>query len=389
MNIYRQKRRWKLMLFVAAVAIGAVSLWYTNNLMQKLSAEERKKIELWAKATEKLINADPMDDIGFIFEVQKNNETIPVLLVDTKDNIISFRNIDSMKMLEPVFRKNILEKFKNNDKDHFVIKTDEGIELNRIYYSDSLLLSQLQYYPYIQLGIIALFVFASYFAFSIARKVEQNHVWLGMSKETAHQLGTPISSLLAWLEVLKLETPGEKMITEIEKDVERLEKITQRFSKIGSKPVLKPTNIVNIISNTVEYIRVRSPETVNMTANFEDDIIANVPINKELFEWVIENVCKNAIDAVSGKGNILINVSQDNRNILIDITDDGKGMPKSQFRAIFQPGYTTKSRGWGLGLSLSKRIVEQYHNGKIFVKSSEVGVGTTIRIVIRKHSKHK
>ncbi len=377
------------MLFVAAVVIGAVSLWYTNNLMQKLSAEERKKIELWAKATEKLINADPMDDIGFIFEVQKNNETIPVLLVDANDNIISFRNIDSMKMEDPVFKKNILEKFKNNDKDHFVIKTDEGIELNRIYYSDSLLLSQLQYYPYIQLAIIALFVFASYFAFSIARKVEQNHVWLGMAKETAHQLGTPISSLLAWVEVLKLEKQKDRMVSEIEKDVERLEKITQRFSKIGSKPVLKNTNIINTINSTVEYIRDRTPDTVNIVAKFQENINENVPINRQLFEWVIENVCKNAIDAVVGKGNIMINVFQDNRNIFIDITDDGKGMPKSQYNAIFQPGYTTKSRGWGLGLSLSKRIVEQYHNGKIFVKSSEVGVGTTIRIVIRKQSKRK
>lgn len=384
MNIYRQKRRWKLMLFIAAVFIGVVSLWYTNNLMEKLSKEERKKIELWAKATERLINADPMDDISFIFEVQKNNETIPVLLVDTNDEIISYRNIDSVKMEDPVFRKNILEKFKNNDKDHFIIKTDEGIELNRIYYSDSNLLRQLQYYPYIQLGIIALFVFASYFAFSIARKVEQNHVWLGMSKETAHQLGTPISSLLAWIEVLKINNQDDKMIDEVQKDVKRLEKITQRFSKIGSQPKLRNENIINVLNGAIGYIKARAPESVNIKTDFNNIKNLNAPINKELFEWVVENVCKNSIDATFGKGNIMIVLNQDNKNITIDFMDDGKGMPKSKFNEIFQPGYTTKNRGWGLGLSLSKRIIEQYHKGKIFVKSSEIGVGTAIRIIIRK-----
>lgn len=373
------------MLFIIAVIIGALSLWYTNTLMKKLSAEEKKRIELWAEATQRLINAGPDEDISFIFEVQRNNETIPVILVDRDDNIISYRNLDSLKMEKPEYKKQILNKFKNNAKESFVITTEEGEELNRIYYNDSVLLRQLQYYPYIQLAIITLFVLVSYFAFSIARKAEQNHVWLGMSKETAHQLGTPISSLLAWIEVMKLNKhENDSMISEVSKDVERLEKITERFSKIGSKPVLKPHNIVELINHTVSYLKVRSPRTVNFKVIAEENTVVEAPVNHELFEWVTENLCKNAIDAISGDGNIEISVISDNKNVIIDIADNGKGINKSKHSAIFQPGYTTKSRGWGLGLSLAKRIIEQYHKGKIFVKSSEVGVGTVIRIVLRK-----
>ncbi len=384
MNIYSQKRRWKLILLIIAVLIGATSLWYTNKLMKKLSNEERKRIELWAEATQKLINAGPDDDISFLFEVQMNNETIPVLLVDTNENIISYRNLDSLKMEDFRYRKRTLEKFKNNYKDYFVITTEDGEELNRIYYNDSALLMQLQYYPYVQLFIISLFILVSYFAFSIARKAEQNHVWLGMSKETAHQLGTPISSLLAWAEVMELKNQDDILAVEVTKDIERLEKITERFSKIGSKPVLTETNIVDVIDNTVAYIKYRSPETINFEIKYTEKKQIIAPINKELFEWVIENICKNSIDAISGKGDITINVSQEQKSVIIDFIDNGKGIPKSKHKAIFQPGYTTKSRGWGLGLSLCQRIIRQYHKGKIFVKSSEIGAGTTIRVIINK-----
>ncbi len=386
MNIYKEKRKWKLLLFLAALLIGTSSLWYTNKLMDKLSVEERKRIELWAEATQKLINAQPEDDISFLFEVQKNNETIPVLLVDKEENIISYRNLDSLKMEDQEYRQKILYKFKNNDKDYFSIKTEEGEELNRIYYHDSFLLVQLQYYPYIQLGIISLFILVSYFAFSIARRAEQDHVWLGMSKETAHQLGTPISSLLAWIEVMKMNHPEEIIIEEVSKDVHRLEKITERFSKIGSKPVLQETDLIDIIGKTVSYIRARTAETVVIETAFPKNGSLKAQINTELFEWVIENLCKNAIDAISGEGKIKLEISANKKQFTIDVADSGKGIPKSKFKAIFQPGYTTKSRGWGLGLSLSKRIIEQYHNGKIFVKSSEPNVGTTIRIVLKRLS---
>jgi signal transduction histidine kinase len=384
MNIYYQKKRWKLVLLIVAVMIGVLSLWYTNKLMNKLSEEERKRIELWAEATQRLINSDNNDDISFLFEVQRNNSTIPVLLVDNDNTIISFRNLDSLKMKNSEFQEKVLKEFQSNLKDYFVITTDDGQELSRIYYSDSVLLKQLQYYPYVQLGIIALFIIVSYFAFSIARKSEQNHVWLGMSKETAHQLGTPISSLMAWIEVMKMNKEDDELISEVEKDIKRLEKITARFSKIGSQPNLKDSDILFAIKNSVDYIKARTPKTVLFTDNFDNFKSLSVPFNVELFEWVVENLCKNSVDAISGEGKISILVQDEGKNVLIDFTDNGKGIPKSQHKAIFQPGFTTKSRGWGLGLSLSKRIIEQYHKGKIFVKTSDIGVGTTIRINLKK-----
>ena len=384
MNIYKHKRRWKLVLFFSAIFIGALSLWYTNFLMNKLSIEERKRIELWAEATQKLINSNHDDDISFLFEVQRSNETIPVILLDNNDNIISFRNLDSVKMSDKKYQSRILDKFKKNGKESFIITTDTGEELNRIYYNDSFLLKQLQYYPYVQLGIITLFIIVSYFAFSVARKTEQNKVWLGMSKETAHQLGTPISSLMAWIEVMKMNYSDEKLIEEISKDIHRLEKIADRFSKIGSKPMLDKTDVSSIIKHTVNYIKARSPQSVEFDINDELIDNNNIPLNVELFEWVVENLCKNSIDAMSGEGNLKIHIFEFHRKIIIDFSDTGKGIPKSKFNAIFQPGYTTKSRGWGLGLSLSKRIVEQYHKGKILVKHSEIGTGTTIRVLLPK-----
>ncbi len=240
MELY--KNGWKILLVVFAVLIGAMSLWYTNNLMRNLSNEEYKRIMLWAEATQKLINAEPDEDVSFYFEVLRNNQTIPVILVDNNDEIISFRNLDSVKMQNAEFRKKILNEFKKNGKESFIISTDDGIELNRIYYSNSYLLTQLKYYPFIQLGIVSLFILVSYFAFSIARKAEQDKVWLGMSKETAHQLGTPISSLMAALEILKLQDVEPRLLKEIQKDVDRLEKIAARFSKIGSKAKLENKN---------------------------------------------------------------------------------------------------------------------------------------------------
>lgn len=367
-----------------ALLIGVLSLWYTNNLMEKLSFEEHKRIEIWAEATQQLINSDPEQDVSFLFEVLRNNETIPVILVDMEDNILSYRNIDSTKMIKAEYRKKKLDEFKNNEKEHFIIKTDDGIALNKIYYSDSLLLKQLQYYPYVQLAIVFLFILVSYIAFSVSRRAEQDQVWLGMSKETAHQLGTPISSLMAWLEIIKDDDGNTDMYIELSKDVKRLEKITDRFSKIGSQPKLTSNNLCITVENSLNYLRSRVPSSINIITNYNnnDDIV--LPLNTELFEWVIENICKNAVDAIGDVGDISVEVRVYPKTVNIDIADTGKGIAKSNQKTVFSPGYTTKNRGWGLGLSLVKRIIEQYHKGKVFVKQSEINKGTTFRIILKR-----
>ncbi len=384
MKIYRQKKQWKFLLVLFAAIIGGLSLWYTNKLMDKLSAEEHKRIELWAEATQQLINSNPDQDVSFLFEVLRNNETIPVILVNMEGEILSYRNLDSIKMLDTVYQQKKLNEFMNNGKENFIIKTEEGIPLNKIYYSDSNLLKQLYYYPYIQLALVFLFILVSYFAFNISRKAEQDQVWLGMSKETAHQLGTPISSLMAWLEILK-ETYSDnpELFKELEKDIKRLEKITDRFSKIGSQPQLSPMNIFEVLEGSLTYMKSRIPHTIKINTEFSLDKNILIPINPGLFEWVIENLCKNAVDAIGEQGEINISVEKHLNSIFIDIKDTGKGIHKKNFKTVFNPGYTTKNRGWGLGLSLVKRIVEQYHQGKVFVKQSEIGVGTTFRIVLK------
>ncbi|MDD3858685.1 MAG: HAMP domain-containing sensor histidine kinase [Bacteroidales bacterium] len=352
--------------------------------MDKLSSEEHKRIELWAEATQQLINSDPDQDVSFLFEVLRNNETIPVILVNMEGEILSFRNLDSIKMLDTVYQQKKLDEFMNNGKENFIIKTEDGIPLNKIYYSDSNLLRQLYYYPYIQLALVFLFILVSYFAFNISRKAEQDQVWLGMSKETAHQLGTPISSLMAWLEILKdTYSDNPDLFNELEKDIKRLEKITDRFSKIGSQPQLSPMDIFEVLESSLAYIKSRIPNTIKITTDFSLENRILIPLNPGLFEWVIENLCKNAVDAIGQKGEIIISVEKHLDFIYIDVKDTGKGIHKKYFKTVFNPGYTTKNRGWGLGLSLVKRIVEQYHQGKVFVKQSEIGVGTTFRIVLK------
>jgi len=355
--------------------------------MDKLSKEERKRVELWAQATKKLANIDPNQDVSFPFEVLRNNTTIPVILVDENDSILAHRNLDSVRIANSSeYPAKVLAKMKEGH-DPIVIELYDGNK-NLIYYKDSHLLTQLQYYPIVQLGIIFLFILVSYFAFSTSRRAEQNQVWLGMSKETAHQLGTPISSLLAWIEILKENNEHPELISELQKDIKRLEKITARFSKIGSEPVLTENNLHEIIISSVNYIKARASKKVNFTLDFDIEKECLVPINQELFEWVIENICKNAIDAMEGRGNITISISESIKNTIIDISDTGKGIAKSKHKTIFQPGFTTKERGWGLGLSLSKRIIEQYHRGKIFLKSSEINQGSTFRIILKKQFKN-
>ena len=382
MNIYSKKQYWKGVLLAIAVVIGLSSLYYTNTLVKKLQWEERKKVELWAEATRQLANAEGGGDLSFVLKVIIDNETVPVILADMDGNVLSYVNLDSASATEPGYLEEQLEIMRTENEAIEVAIGDDYFQY--IHYKSSTLLNQLKYFPYIQLGVISLFILVSYFAFSTSRKAEQNQVWMGLAKETAHQLGTPTSAIMAWLEVLRTKKVDEATLQEFEKDVKRLETITERFSKIGSVPKLEPANLNKILEEAVDYISNRVSKKVEFTTDFKEAEDILVPLNKSLFEWVIENLCKNAVDAMNGVGKITIQVSDQTQFVYIDISDTGKGLAKSVFKTIFEPGFTTKRRGWGLGLSLCKRIIENYHGGKIFVKSSEIDKGTTFRVVLKK-----
>ena len=383
MNIYEKKQRWKLFLFIGAIIIGLTSLLYTNRLVKDLSFQEKQTIELWAEATRLLISSEPSGaDLSFQLKVIQKNSTIPVILTDKDGSVITWRNLDSTKSVNnPNYLHNQLKLMKN-ENDSMLIDLGEG-NRNIIYYRDSILLRRLLYFPMIQLIVIVLFILVSYFAFSSSRKAEQNKVWVGLSKETAHQLATPTSSLNGWVEILKQGIQNKDSIVELEKDVIRLEKITERFSKIGSKPVLEMTDINRVLRNAVEYLTSRTSGKIRYILNIPEEELL-IPLNESLFEWVVENVCKNAVDSMDGKGDVSIDFYDNTQIIYIDIKDSGKGIAKTKFKTIFKPGFTTKQLGWGLGLSLTKRIVETYHEGKIFVLNSELGQGATIRIVLKK-----
>ncbi|MFZ5430794.1 MAG: sensor histidine kinase [Bacteroidota bacterium] len=385
MDIYLKKRRWKLLLLLGAIVIGVASLMYTNWLTEKLSEEERKKVILWAEATQRLAsdNISLDTDISLIEMIIDDNTTIPLILVNENEEILIDANIkykDSRR--EQVLQKE-LKKMKAHNPPIEVILTDT--ERQYFYYRESYLLRNLRLFPVIQLMVIFLFIAVAYLAFSASRSAEQNQVWVGMSKETAHQLGTPISSLMAWIELLRLQNADETIVSEFEKDIQRLEKITERFSKIGSKPELLHTDLLHVVRSTVEYLRKRSSGKVKYVVTADENGDWNIPLNEALFSWVIENLCKNAIDAMNSEGVITISMNNKEHDLVMDVSDTGKGLPKSQFKAIFRPGYSTKKRGWGLGLSLAKRIVENYHKGKIFIKHSELKKGTTFRIVLHKN----
>ena len=359
------------------------SLIYTETLVTKLKVEERKNVELWAEAIRLISLSDSSQDLDFPNSIIANNNTVPVILTDESDNIISARNFNKEKSRDTKYMRNSLEKIKEKNEP-IKINLENG-HYNLIYYKDSIILTMLMYYPYTQLGIIVFFIFVSYLAFRSSRKAEQNQVWVGMSKETAHQLGTPTSSLAGWIEILQQNYPDISITKELALDVERLEKVTERFSRIGSKPALVSDNIIEIISRTVDYLKLRTSSKVKIIIDYNPDTEIRVPVNPALFEWVIENVFKNAVDSMEGSGEITVRITETEKHALIDISDTGKGIPKSAFNKIFNPGFTTKQRGWGLGLSLAKRIIEEYHNGKIFVRHSEVGKGSCIRIVMNKN----
>jgi len=411
LDIYLKRRRGKILLLLIAVSIGVASLLYTNWLTKKMAVEERNKVEIWAEANQrfnnidiilrdeqgKLINSDKsverteptqkVEDLNneylnFLAEITQNNTTIPIIVVSADGSL----NIDANIQYQAGKREEVLKKELQKMQDYtepIKILLDGG-NYQLLYYRESSILRNLRLYPIIQLFVIMIFIMVSYFAFLATNRAEQNQVWVGMSKETAHQLGTPISSLMAWIELLKLKDVDENLIKELEQDTSRLERITERFSKIGSKPELLRINLVEVVNSAIDYLKTRSSEKVVFEQNYNKDAYIETPLNAALFSWVIENICKNAIDAMANKGTISLKIIEKNGQVEIDIKDTGCGVPKSNQKTIFQPGFSTKKRGWGLGLSLAKRIVEIYHKGKIFIKWSEVGKGTTFRIVLNK-----
>ncbi len=503
MNIYTRKKRWKLILAVAALIFIAASLWYTNVLVGMISEDERSNIEIWANAiqqkaelvnyTERFfeqvrveeikraelladaytnilsdnnnnsevldyylkiitynttipiiltdkydsirnernvdINFDGIDKLqgdlkkefsefdpiilnyfeneyvklyfkeskiytdlrqvlddlieSFFSEVVSNSASVPVIITDsTKSNILEFGNVDEKRIEDSAYVQKLIQDMEEENPPIEIHLVGQGRKY--IFYKDTVLLTNLIYYPYVQFGIIGLFIIIAYLMFSTARRSEQNQVWVGMSKETAHQLGTPLSSMIAWLELMDMKGIKDEGIDEIKKDVKRLQSITDRFSKIGSTPKLENANVVQVVYDSVNYIKSRTSDRISYKINPDEDIIITAPINIPLFEWVIENLCKNAIDAMGGQGTLSVDISDEDKFLNIDINDTGKGIQKSLQKTIFNPGYTSKKRGWGLGLSLSKRIIQDYHRGKIFVKASAIKQGTTIRIVLKK-----
>lgn len=388
MNWLERIQSMRIALVLVAIIIAIGSLLTSNYLITDLQHEEKNRMEVWAEAMRSLNTADENTDLNLVLKVINGNNTIPVIVVGKSGEVMSWRNInrkfsaddDSLSYLAA-----LASSFRNDGKE---IRIDIPIEYEEddclyISYDDSLMLRRLAIYPYIQLGVVLIFVLIAIFALFATMKAEQNKVWVGLSKETAHQLGTPISSLMAWTEVLKDTYPDDALLPEMEKDVKRLERIAERFSKIGSIPEPKPEDIKDLMQRVVVYMDKRTSSKVKITTHFpEEPVIVN--LISSLYEWVIENLCKNAVDAMEGTGALDVYLQDEDEFVFVEVKDTGKGIAKSNFNSVFKPGFTTKERGWGLGLSLAKRIVEEYHKGKIYVKESELGVGTTFRIELPK-----
>ena len=373
-------RQVKIFLVVAAIVIAVASLMVSHLLVKDLQREERNKMEVWAQAMQTLQEADETTDLALVLSVIQGNKTIPVIVLDHDGQVMDYRNVD--------IRENDSVRYVS-DYGHRMyhagqfIQIGDSIDYQLVCYDESTLLKRLSQYPYWQLGFVMIFVVVAIFALLSSKRAEQNKVWVGLSKETAHQLGTPISSLMAWVEILKENYPDDDLIPEMNKDVKRLELIAERFSKIGSLPEPVDDSMNEVLTHVTDYMDRRTSKKVEITTKMPDhDVI--VKINASLFEWVVENLCKNAVDAMEGSGKIVLTLLDEGSRAVIEVTDNGKGIRKKDVKNVFKPGFTTKKRGWGLGLSLAKRIVEEYHKGRIFVKSSEVGVGTTFRIEMPK-----
>ena len=377
-DVYTGKNWWKAALITFGVIIGIVSLFYTESFLKELRLEEERKIKLWAKAVEAVFLADDDSNLAFYSQIIQDNKTIPVILTDQDDQIIAHRNLDVSEINPEKYLAKKLEEFKNSGQ--MIENTYIDGKTNFLYYKGSSLLTKLRWYPLLLLGVISIYMLISYMAFSNARRSEQNKVWTGMAKETAHQIGTPLSALLGWIAYLKERYPAEIAFKELERDVDRLSSITERFSKIGSRPELTDTDLSGTLQHTVDYLSTRMGKKVS----FEQDISLGLLAkhNPQLLSWVIENLVKNATDAVEGSGVIRLTASPLEDSINIIVHDSGKGIPLKIQRNIFKPGFTTKNRGWGLGLSLARRIIEEYHNGSIALVESGSEKGTTFKIVL-------
>lgn len=381
---YRHKRLWKLALLSVAVLIGVSSIVYTNYVVQKLSRQERVRAQLIREATKMITVLEPDNEVmTFLSEIVQGNTTTPIIITDTNGVVTMSGNLDSTREGDTAYFLDVLAEMRAQNEP-MELKTEFSTEL--FYYGDSSTIIMLRYYPYIQLFIISLFIGVSYLAFSSSRRFEQNQVWVGMSKETAHQLGTPLSSLIAWVEYFRQSEDSfpKDIVDEIEKDVKRLEVITERFSRVGSQPVLEPHNTYEIIEQSISYLERRVSKRVSITIDEASEKDSIAYISTSLFEWVIENLCKNAVDAMEGKGSLNFLIQNKEGMVFIDVKDTGRGIPAYLQKTVFNPGYTTRKRGWGLGLSLAKRIIESYHYGQIYVLQSDPKSGTTFRIKLPK-----
>jgi len=385
MRYLRNKKIVRTSLFSITFIIVALILWNTYDFSKKFSHEERLKMEVLAAAFERFNNADLDVDVSLEDRIIKSNHNIPMIVTDGKNNILRFSNLDPAKSKDKIYLLNQLALMKNENKPILISYQKNNVNLKRyIYYRNSELIYKLKYYPIALLFILCLFGAVIYLIYKTNKISEQNKLWVGMAKETAHQIGTPLSSLLGWVEIMRLENVSENTIGEIEKDISRLNTIAERFSKIGSIPVLSKSDVIIETKKSISYLKSRSSKSVKFEFNNNSSQPIYANLNLQLYAWVIENLVKNAIDSMQGKGNITIDIRNSDKSIYITINDTGKGIPKSMFRKIFEPGFTTKKRGWGLGLSLAKRIIEIYHKGKIFVKKSELGKGTSFEIQLRK-----
>jgi signal transduction histidine kinase len=380
--MFRPLFNLRSVLALIAVAIVTGTVFYSNFLSKKIEVEEREKISQWVEANKFIATAPQNVDLTLASEIQQKNTDIPIIWTNENDSIIDSRNIDTTEIkASKNFLKEKLEEFKSAHPPIILELNKDPYVADKYYYGDSKLLKQVRYYPIIQLLIVALFIFITFYSISVRNKSTQNQVWAGMAKETAHQLGTPISSLQGWVEMLKEQNENPVISSEMEKDVNRLKLISDRFGKIGSAPKLEEHDVIEQVEKMMAYIKRRSTEKVNFILEKpEGKMMAN--ISEPLFDWVIENLLKNALDAINGHGTIKIKIKNLRGHIVVDVTDSGRGISKQNLRKVFKPGFTTKKRGWGLGLSLAKRIIEKYHDGQLFVKSSEAGKGTTFRIVL-------
>ena len=380
-NIYDARQKGKLIFLLISVLLVGGVLYVSNDLVEDLSIEERKKMEIWAEATRELASDKTEMSMELILKVIQSNTSIPAIIVDDTGEINQYLNLNLPETDTEKYLQEKLEQLKSKSNLIEINLGDE--EKQYLYYDDSILLKRLSLYPYVQLGVMVLFVLIVYFALISTKKAEQNKVWVGLSKETAHQLGTPISSLMAWMDLLESSGVDSSLLSDMNKDVNRLSVIAERFSKIGSKPEMELIYVNEVLENATEYMRRRVSDKVLITTHLPSDA-EGAMVCLSLFEWVIENLCKNAVDAMNGEGRIDVYMTSEKQQIYIDIKDTGKGIARKIFKTVFNPGYTTKKRGWGLGLTLAKRIIEDYHAGRIYVKDSEVGKGTTFRIELKR-----